>query len=130
MAKATLHNSQSRSGRTTKLLAALGLCTLATTSALEAQAYATHDDVVLARRTDVYYHTFSRGAAAGVVVSGDGDTDLDCFVYDESGNLIDSDTDGTDDCILSWTPRWTGRFRIEVKNLGRISNQYVMVTSE
>jgi hypothetical protein len=129
MAKATSHNSQSRSGRTTKLLAALGLCALATTSATEALAV-THVDRVYAGRTDVYRRTFSAYEPAYVLVSGDGDTNLDCRVYDENGNLVDSDTDGTDDCVLTWMPRWTGRFRLEVKNLGRISNQYVMLTSE
>jgi hypothetical protein len=61
---------------------------------------------------------------AAVVISGDGDTDLDLYVYDENGNLIGSDTDGSDDCVVRFNPRWTGVFRIEVRNLGSVYNQY------
>jgi hypothetical protein len=40
-----------------------------------------------------------------VVVEGDYDTDLDCWLYDENGNIVDSDTDNTDICILEVTLR-------------------------
>ena len=60
---------------------------------------------------------------------GDGDTDLDLFIYDENGNLIDSDDDDTDYCVCSWRPRWTGKFYIRIKNLGRISNAYTIRTN-
>jgi len=26
-------------------------------------------------------------------------------------------------------PRWTGRFRLEIKNLGSVSNRYVILTN-
>ena len=61
-----------------------------------------------------------------VAILGDGDTDLDLYVYDENGNEIVSDTDGTDQCYVSWYPKWAGQFRIEIKNLGRVSNQYCL----
>lgn len=125
MAKLTNRTSQPKSGR--KFLVALGLCALAATSATEALAYV---DEVGPLHTDVYYHTFYRGGPSSIVVSGAGITDLDCRVYDENGNLIDSDTDGTDDCILTWRPRWTGEYRIEIENLGLRSNVYAMETSE
>jgi len=84
---------------------------------------------VLANSTDIFIDTFRAGEQAVVIVDGDGDTDLDTYVYDENGNLIDSDDDYTDYCILSWTPRWTGAFRIEVKNLGNIANCYTLSTN-
>jgi hypothetical protein len=79
---------------------------------------------VLAYDTDVFYVTFRADEAAMVLVSGDGDTDLDLYVYDENGNLIANDIDATDDCVVSFTPKWTGSFRIEVKNLGSVYNEY------
>ena len=40
-----------------------------------------------------------------VVVDGDGDTDLDCYVYDLTGRLLDKDDDGTDYCVLDFYRR-------------------------
>ena len=86
-------------------------------------------DVVRAQSTDVFHVDFFSGRPARIVVDGDRDTDLDLYVYDENGNLIASDTDRTDYCIAGWTPRWTGTFRIEVQNLGRVYNRYSLSIS-
>jgi hypothetical protein len=88
-----------------------------------------HYDRVRAHRTDVYHIAFTGGEDAAIDVIGDGDTDLDCRVYDEYGNLIDSDTDATDYCVLRWVPAWSGQFRVEVINLGSVSNQYRLSTN-
>ncbi len=88
-----------------------------------------HYDRVLSNSTDVYTITFKGGALAEVGISGDGDTDLDLFVYDEYGNLIESSTSTGDDEYVSWYPRWTGKFTIRVKNLGRVYNNYVILTN-
>jgi hypothetical protein len=90
---------------------------------------ASHYDEVLARTTDVYTMSFRGGEWAEIRVRGDGDTDLDCYVYDQNGNLIDSDTDYTDYCILGWVPRWTGSFTLRIQNLGWVWNGYILVTN-
>ena len=64
-----------------------------------------------------------------VTIRGDGDSDLDCFIYDENGNEADRDDDSTDRCVLTVLPRWTGRFSVRIKNLGGISNRAVLVTN-
>ena len=79
--------------------------------------------------TDTWTCRFRGGEVAYVVVSGDGDTDLDLYVYDENGNFITSDTDYSDDCVVSFTPRWTGLFYIKIKNRGRVYNRYVVATN-
>ena len=79
---------------------------------------------VRANSSDRYTHRFYAGETVYIYVNGDGDTDLDLYVYDENGNLIDSDTDYGDTCLCSFTPRWTGRFTIKVKNLGNVYNRY------
>jgi hypothetical protein len=89
-----------------------------------------HYDRVLARSTDVYHRTFTAGAVAAVWVKGDGDTDLDCYVYDSNGYFIDSDVDSTDSCLMRWVPLRTGSFRIEIRNLGAVYNDYVIETTE
>lgn len=79
--------------------------------------------------SDQYELYLRGGQPTWIRVSGDGSTDLDLFIYDEYGNLIDSDTDGTDECYASVTPRWTGTFRIVVRNLGSESNGYSIWTN-
>ena len=56
---------------------------------------------VLAFETDTWRVWTSAGRTQ-VVVDGDGDTDLDCWVYDRFGNLLGRDTDGTDLCIVNF----------------------------
>ena len=73
--------------------------------------------------------TFVGGEVAAVVVSGDGDTDLDLYVFDENGTLVASDDDGTDECRVSFIPRRTGRFTIVVVNRGNVYNRYVLATN-
>jgi len=84
---------------------------------------------VRAHGTDQYRIRFRGGEAAIVTAIGDGDTDLDLYVYDENGNLIDSDTDYTDNCVCTFTPRWTGYFTIRVVNRGGVYNRYVLRTN-
>lgn len=82
--------------------------------------------VVSRGTTDSYRVNFKGGERALVVVSGDGDSDLDLFVIDENGNEVCKDADATDDMVCGWSPKWTGPFTIKVKNLG-MANQYTIV---
>jgi hypothetical protein len=88
-----------------------------------------HVDVVAAYSIDTYHIAFRAGELAFVVVSGDGDTDLDLYVYDANGNLIASDSDPSDDCVVGFTPRWTGSFTIRIVNRGPFANRYVLATN-
>lgn len=81
-------------------------------------------DIVGARCTDTYCEVFRANEEARIIVAGDGDTDLDLYVYDENGNLIESDADNTDFCVVRFTPRWTGPFTIRIVNRGSVSNVY------
>ena len=64
-----------------------------------------------------------------MTVVGDGDTDLDLYVYDQNGNLIDKDVDYTDNCVCTFVPRWTGLFVIKIVNRGSVYNRYVLRTN-
>lgn len=86
-------------------------------------------DMVEAFDTDVYSIWFRGGELAIIAVSGDGDTDLDLFVYDENDNRIAFDARVGDDCLVHFTPKWSGPFRVEVRNLGRVANIYTIVTN-
>ncbi len=72
---------------------------------------------------------FRAGEQAVVTVLGDGVTDLDLYVYDSNGHLVGKDDDRTDQCIVRWVPRWTGRFYIVVVNRGSVSNEYTLLTN-
>jgi hypothetical protein len=71
----------------------------------------------------VFHETFRGGEPAVVSISGDGDSDLDLFIYDENGILICRANSRSDDETCRWNPRWTGPFRIEVRNLG-VANRF------
>ncbi|MEO0480740.1 MAG: hypothetical protein AAF196_14785 [Planctomycetota bacterium] len=86
-------------------------------------------DRVEANSTDFFNITFKGGELARVFVEGDGDTDLDLYVYDSEGNLMDSDVHTSDVCLARWTPSRTQTFRIEVRNLGSVWNAYEITTN-
>ena len=86
-------------------------------------------ETVLSHSTDHYVIPFVGGEYARIALSGDGDTDLDIRVYDESGNLIKESLSTGDDEIVGWVPAWTGRYLVEVSNLGDVYNNYVLVTN-
>ena len=86
-------------------------------------------DRVRANGTDSYVISFRGARTAEVAVLGDGDTDLDLFIYDEYDNLVCRDTDTTDQTYCSWSPAWTGSFRIKIENLGNVFNRYELLTN-
>jgi hypothetical protein len=83
-----------------------------------------HVEIVAPYGTDTYPMIGFAGELTRLVVRGGSHTDLDLFVYDENGNLIASDTDLTSTCIVTFVPRWTGRFTVKVVNRGQWSNAY------
>lgn len=96
---------------------------------LNANRGATHDylttsETIRAGATDSYTIEFRGGELALAMVTGDGDTDLDLFIYDAEGNLVDSDTDDVDECLCSWVPARTAPYTIIVKNYGKVYNCY------
>ena len=88
-----------------------------------------HYDAVNGNSTDTYQISFIANVLAEILVSGDGDTDLDLYVYDSNGNLIASDESYSDDCYVCWIPAWTGKFFVKIVNRGPIYNNYVILTN-
>ena len=76
-----------------------------------------------------YEIKFWASELAEVIVIGDGDNDLDLYIYDQNGNLIASDTDYTDQCVCRWVPAWTGSFRIRIVNRGAIYSDFAIATN-
>lgn len=88
-----------------------------------------NSDRVLGRSVDSYFVSFRGGEVARIAVIGDGDTDLDLFVYDENGEEIVKDIDLTDRCLVQWTPKWTGKYRVRILNNGSVYNNYLLMTN-
>ena len=89
----------------------------------------THQDTAQPAATDVYSVVFSGGQLAEAGIAGDGDSDLDLLVYDENDHLVCRSTGSSDREYCRWWPRWTGPFRIEIQNLGTVSNPYRVATN-
>lgn len=53
-----------------------------------------------------------------VRVAGDGDGDIDCVVVSPRGNVVSSDRDGQDNCLLMVEPEETEEYRVIVRNNG------------
>lgn len=81
-------------------------------------------NAVEGRGTDVFVFVFEGLETARITVIGDGSTDLDCFVYDSDGLIVASDNDTTDQCVISWMPFETQKYKLKIKNLGRVTNTY------
>ncbi|MEO1091709.1 MAG: hypothetical protein AAFX81_13820 [Pseudomonadota bacterium] len=72
---------------------------------------------------------FVERQAAELVLRGSGRTDLDLFVFDELGNEICRSEGVTANEYCAWTPRWTGAFRIVIKNLGQAESGFELLTN-
>lgn len=62
-----------------------------------------------------YFLTLYSGTAYKISAVCDEDcNDLDIRLYDQNGNLIDSDTDNDSMPVVEVSPKWTGRFKLRV----------------
>jgi len=86
-------------------------------------------DKIGAGGTIVYNVTFNANQIAEVLVCGDGDTDLDLYIYDLNGNLIVYDEGYSDDCYVRFLPYYTVPFQVVVKNRGRVYNRFYIATN-
>lgn len=84
---------------------------------------------VSARRNYSFYITYRGGYRANLSIIGDGDTDLDFYIYDSRGNLVGSDTDYSDQAYFYWTPRYDTRYRVKVVNRGNVYNVFRVISN-
>lgn len=84
-------------------------------------------DVLVPGEAVNYNLTLKQDQLTQIGVKGDGDGDIDCWLYDENNNLVKEDADSTDTCYLTANPIWTGRFVLRVKNNGRAASIYELL---
>lgn len=107
-------------------LAAAGFAAVAG-SPMTAQANSPEPGVWSARTigalsSRVFTEVFYAGVPAQVWLRGDGDTNLDLYVWDENNRLVCASETYGDREICRWHPRWTGQFYIEIVNFGSVYN--------
>lgn len=87
------------------------------------------NDIVYQEGEQMFFCDFYAHQVACVALVGDGDSDLDVFVYDQNMNIVTEDTGYDSDCLCTWTPAWTGRFYIKVVNRGNVYNRFSLATN-
>jgi hypothetical protein len=83
---------------------------------------------VPAYTTNIHRLNWETGEVGQVCIDGDNDTDLDLYVFGAAGLIISSRGPWDDECV-EWYVRGGGQFRIEVRNLGDVYNDYYFVTN-
>lgn len=80
--------------------------------------------------TDTYPAlTYRAGEYADVYVEGSGEADLNLYVYDTQNRLVCSDTAISAIAHCGWTPSTEAGFVIVVRNKGRGSSGYSLITN-
>ena len=87
------------------------------------------EDRVYSNSSERYSCKFWSNQLAEVAIVGDGDTDLDLYIYDSNGNLITKDDSTSRNAYCSWIPAWTDTFVIKVVNRGSVYNDFILVTN-
>lgn len=78
--------------------------------------------------TYTFYITYTGGRRATLSLVGDGDTDLDFYVY-KNGTLVGSDDDYTDEAYFYWTPRYDTEYKVRVVNRGNVYNVFKVISN-
>ncbi|PPK99980.1 hypothetical protein SAMN05444682_110134 [Parapedobacter indicus] len=73
--------------------------------------------------------SFKGSEKAIVSVIGDGDNDLDLFVFDKHNNIIAQDDSHTDACEVQFTPSNKADYKIVVKNWGSSYSDFILITN-
>lgn len=85
-----------------------------------------HHDNIPAHSTHIYRILFKGGEPVMVSLSGDGDTDLEMYIYDEDDNMVYDDAVFCSANEPIFTPKWTSRYKIKIVNKGNVYNRYVL----
>jgi len=74
-----------------------------------------------------YDLVFRGGEKALITVTGDGNGDIDCELYDSQGKLLALDAAPGDRCRIEWTPKTTSTLTLLVSNSGTKCDRFLVV---
>jgi hypothetical protein len=83
-----------------------------------------HTTVAPALGTHTYRESFRPDEPATVLIAGDGDSNLDLYVFDAAGRRICASEKLDDVEVCRWRPPASGAYTIHVVNRGRADNRY------
>ena len=112
-----------------KKTTAVALAAMLALGAMSTASAGRTDDRVNARASRYFTQETTPGTQLVISLVGDGDTDLDLFVRNRFGNTICSRTGETDRETCRISVNGDGPFRIEVRNLGHVYNEFTLRTS-
>jgi hypothetical protein len=116
--------------KTNMILSMLAILALTTITAFAGAGFRAGDYTVRASSNFTFPSIFFYGGElARVVVDGEGDRDLDLFVYDMNGRLVASDEDGKDNGIAEWWPVRGASYRVVVINRGEVHKRFTLRTN-
>lgn len=116
--------------RFTTLLATAALAVSAGLAHAQSETPGSYDEAfVNADSSDYYYETFRGGEVGHIQLRGDGRSDIDLWVYDEHNNLVAKSTSRSSLEKVSFTPAWTGRFKIKVENRWKPRGSWYRLTT-
>lgn len=72
---------------------------------------------------------FEKEVIASVEVTGEGEGDIDCYLTDIDGQMMDMDTSPENYCTLMFVPERTESFHIRITNAGKTPVTYVTETN-
>ena len=84
-------------------------------------------DRVEANQTRVFNVVLKGNETTRIALFGDRSTDLDLIVFDDQGRKVTEGVGVTDQERVTVRPDYTGTYRVEVRNLGNVWNQYTIV---
>jgi len=108
-------------------IAALAIASAAAIVATPANASVEKTSVISGYSSEYFYYNAQPGEAFDIIISGDGDSDLDLYVRGPGDNVVCRSIGVTDDEFCHVYSRFGGRYSVQVKNRGDLPNLYSLV---
>ena len=106
-----------------RTLVVTGLATLASLTLASGLAMVKFAGVLSSGDVDTYHFTVGRGEYT-VSALGDGDVDIDAYVFDDCNELLGKDTLPDDEPVVTFYSDHAQTVTIKIKNAGRNSDAY------
>lgn len=81
-----------------------------------------HGALAVGERVTVNNLVFEKGALTTIRVNGE--TDIDCYLYNADDELVGFDTDDASSCLIKIIPAATREFTVSIKNNGSKTTTY------
>lgn len=101
------------------------LLTAGLTKVAVAQDYRIYRVEAFSTRT--FHVSYGRGETAEVAIIGDGDNDLDIYVYDSAGRLVTYNEGDADQEYVRWRASYSGKYKVKIVNRGHVWSKFAIL---